>query len=186
MTSYFLQLNTYLRSFIKPPRMSWTSYWIKSVAVTIPIILAMWLFSLRFTIGIDPQQATSIVGTRYFLIDHSDTNLIRGKLYAFRSPNLNPFYSENTRFIKYLVAVPGDHIKVDTNNQIWINGLSTPFMGLPYAQSKLGQDESKFQGEITLKDNQYWFLGDYNRSFDSRYWGSIGNDRIIGRAFKLD
>lgn len=174
-----------IHHFKNPPRMSWSLYSLFSILSLCVLFGAVYLFSLRFTFESDYQSTTSIQGARLLLIDKEDKVLRPGYIYAFHSPDLRPFYAEGTKIAKFYFAGPGDTVKIDDHDQIWLNGKPTAYAGLSYAQTKLGLPESKFRGSITLKENQYWFLGDSPKSFDSRYWGPIGAERIIGRATKV-
>lgn len=86
--------------------------------------------------------------------------------------------------LKYMRGMPGDTVEVRKNDQVFINGEASEH-GLLLAGEKLGQPASKFYGKATLKEDEYWFLGTSPRSFDSRYWGAVTRDQIIGRAYPL-
>ena len=85
---------------------------------------------------------------------------------------------------KELSHMPGDTVEIDKNNQISINK-QLYATGLMWAQEKLGQPDSYFQGKTTLAENQYWFLGASEKSFDSRYWGAVNHEDIIGRVYPI-
>lgn len=170
--------------FRSPPR-GWPHFFVVSSLIIAAMVGSFYLFSLRFSIGVDPQTNTSNIGYRVFLIDHTNRELIRGKHYAFASPDLTPFYVEGTQFVKQLAAFPGDSIRVEISGQIYINGEPTIFKGLHHATAKLGMREEDFCKEGSLKEDQYWMLGDNELSFDSRYWGAISADQILGRAYAI-
>lgn len=174
-----------IHHFKNPPKMGWIAYIARAAATLTLLFFCVYLFTLRYTIESDFQSTTSIQGVHMLLIDKDDKELRPGFIYAFKSPDLRPFYSEGTKIAKFYFAGPGDTVKIDENNQIWLNGVITAYSGLEYAQSKLGLPESKFRGSVKLNENQYWFLGNSPKSFDSRYWGPIGSERIIGRAMKV-
>ena len=41
------------------------------------------------------------------------------------------------------------------------------------------------QETIRLGSNQFWVMGDHRLSFDSRYWGPVYPQQIIGKAYVL-
>ncbi|WP_298637053.1 S26 family signal peptidase [uncultured Umboniibacter sp.] len=167
-------------------KMSKKKFWTLALIVTSIVICAQWAFAQRYSFGVDPQAQTSIIDSRVFVIDHASAQDLRvGNYYAFTTTDLSPFYPEGTTFLKELVAVPGDHILIDSEGAIWVNQQRIAFWGLPLAEEKFGLPSSQFQGETTLGENQYWFLGNYEKSFDSRYWGSVSESQIIGRAYRL-
>ena len=82
-------------------------------------------------------------------------------------------------FIKRVVAGPGDTFEIDNGNPV-VNGEAIdqsdwtirPCPGCDFTQ------------EITIPDDHYFMMGD-NRgsSDDSRYWGPVPRDWMIGEAF---
>lgn len=163
---------------------SWISFTLKSVLVLFLLFLAGVSFASRFMIVGDPQEERCIPGYTVYLIDKNDVELERGKLYMFHSKDLSPIYKEGTNMLKYLRGMPGDLVEVRENNQVFINEKAGEY-GLDLAEEKLGRAASTFHGKSVLGTNQYWFLGTSTRSFDSRYWGSVANESIVGRAYPL-
>lgn len=156
---------------------------VKALAVVTILYMCGSLFFTRFSIEIDPQVVKCIPRYSVYLVDHSDQEVQRGKLFAFTSKGLSPIYEDGTRMLKYLKGLPGDEVEI-SGEQVSINGDYVTY-GLSLAEDKLGLPKSKFQGKKILPVNQYWFLGTSHKSFDSRYWGGVTNDQIIGRAYPL-
>jgi signal peptidase I len=86
----------------------------------------------------------------------------------------------DTTFIKRIVAGPGDRIRIDDGHVIR-NGVRArePFI-LPCG----GGEGCTFRREVTVPRGKYFMMGD-NRgsSDDSRFWGTVPRDWIIGGAF---
>lgn len=83
--------------------------------------------------------------------------------------------------IKYLIGVPGDLARI-SDNKIIINGkefdaprLETTATGHPLPRPE--------QTEFILGDDEYLVYTPAARSFDSRYYGRINSDQIIGKAY---
>ena len=143
------------------------------------------------------------------LVEFSKPN--RGDVIVFRYPNYekNPGYS-GVDFIKRIVAGPGDVISYK-NDQLSINGKSVNIKKIgPYTAVDSGKpmnnyqlvqelldsmphemllnpnEQSKEIPEITIPDGHYFVMGD-NRSHssDSRFWGFVPEDYIIGRAIGI-
>ena len=143
------------------------------------------------------------------LVEFSKPN--RGDVIVFRYPNYekNPGYS-GVDFIKRIVAGPGDVISYK-NDQLTINGISMEIKkigaylgvdsGKPMNNYQLVQEfinsvphelllnpngHSKGLPEITIPDGHFFVMGD-NRahSSDSRFWGFVPEDYIIGRAIGI-
>ena len=81
--------------------------------------------------------------------------------------------------IKRIVGLPGETIEIQ-NGSVLINGSPIPEEYLP-----LGVELPNF-GPVEVPANQYFVMGD-NRdsSKDSRVFGPINRDRIVGQAFAV-
>jgi signal peptidase I len=86
----------------------------------------------------------------------------------------------DTNFIKRVVATPGDTLKIVDGHAI-VNGESIPD---DFIRPCGTAPECDFPKEITIPPDHYFMMGD-NRgaSDDSRFWGPVPKDWIIGKAF---
>lgn len=117
---------------------------------------------------------------QYLIVDEITYRLDepeRGDVIIFRYPR-----DPSKFFIKRIVALPGETIKIEGLNMRIYNDAHPDGLALdePYADS---MGRSVFLTE-TLGDDEYFVLGD-NRdaSSDSRVWGVLKRDLIVGRAF---
>lgn len=102
----------------------------------------------------------------------------RGDIIVFANPR-----NESEEFIKRVVGLPGETIKLE-NSTVYINGkpLSEPYLPLGttvYPGSFLTEGTP-----VKISPSHYFVMGD-NRthSSDSREWGEINREEIVGRAF---
>ncbi|MBL1434319.1 signal peptidase I [Candidatus Wolfebacteria bacterium] len=101
----------------------------------------------------------------------------RGDVITFRYPK-----DPSVFFIKRIVGLPGETVVVDDETvTITTPGVGTIQLVEPYA---------KFDGplfgrqSLTLGVDEYYVLGDNRpRSADSRVWGVLPKENIMGRAF---
>lgn len=132
----------------------------------------------------DTQIVKCIPGYTFYLIDKKDKSLKKDSIYSFESKGLDPFYEDGTQMVKYLRAEPNDLVEITPLGIIKINNTDIGFRGFPHAPV-LNKEISDFVGKGTLKSGEYWFMGTDFRSFDSRYWGTVKYEQIIGRAYPL-
>lgn len=95
--------------------------------------------------------------------------------------------AQQQAFIKRLVGMPGDRFKL-IKGEVWINGkrLDEPYINQypSCADPALAVIGCTFAREFTIPPGMYYFLGDNRaRSDDSRYWGPIPQENLIGKAF---
>ena len=92
-----------------------------------------------------------------------------------------PTHEADENFIKRVVAVPGDTLSIKNGIPI-VNG--EPFTGDWEIRPCRGIGGCDFPKPITIPPDHYFMMGD-NRgaSDDSRYWGPVPRDWIIGEAF---
>lgn len=103
----------------------------------------------------------------------------RGEVIVFQFPN-NP----SQFFIKRIIGLPSEHVTIE-DSQILIRNERYPSgVLLDEAQYLPSVNQTHGSVSVTLGENEYFVLGD-NRSAssDSRTWGALGDDDIIGRAW---
>lgn len=165
----------------KKPRLR--VFLLRALLLSTVIVLVIQTVAGRYRLGID-SQIIRCLPHRYYLIDLQDKQLIPGKLYAFSARGTQPFFIDGTWLVKRLVAGPGDSVAIAADTeQLTVNGRLVA-RGLPIS-SKLGVPAAQFAGKRQLQPGEYWFLGDNSGSFDSRYWGVVKDEQIIGRAKAL-
>lgn len=162
---------------------SWPRFCVKAGVALAIIWAAGAAFADRYRIGIDEQVVKCIPGYSIYLIDKKDRELVRDGVYVFSARGLQPLYEDGTEMVKYLRGLPGDHVEIRSHGNIYINN-EFKGHGLVHAE-KLNKPMEAFVGEAILEPDNYWFMGTSSQSFDSRYWGTVKHDQIIGRAYPL-
>jgi len=129
----------------------------------------------------------------------------RGDVMVFRYPR-----DPSIDYIKRVIGLPGDKI-VYRNKQLFVNGeqarqeakgtyigigSGVPMSGakmhlerLSGADHDILVDENRvtaMAGEFIVPEGQYFVMGDNrDNSNDSRYWGSVPEENLVGKAFMI-
>ncbi len=118
----------------------------------------------------------------YILIDKISYRLSepkRGDVIVFHYPR-NP----KRYFIKRIIGLPGEKVEIK-NSHVKIYNKENPdgiILNEPYIPSS--ENTGATEVTVVLGDNEYFVMGD-NRdaSADSRMWGPLDRDKIVGKAF---
>ncbi|MFT4676336.1 MAG: signal peptidase I [Patiriisocius sp.] len=173
-----------LRSFVAEPFQIPTGSMIPTLLVGDFIVVNKFAYGLRL-----PVLGTKIV----------DVGMPKnGEVMVFIPPH------EDEYFIKRVVGIPGDIIRYE-NKQIFVNGEAQPqkfIAALPPGRPRYQVLEETLGGtthrihrdiyndssstEWIIPEGKYFMMGDNrDQSSDSRYWGLVSEDKIVGKAFAI-
>jgi signal peptidase I len=132
--------------------------------------------------------------------------LERGDIIVFKYP-----YQDHTHYVKRVIGLPGDHLKI-ADQRVFVNGkllnesyvthdptvgydplnYNFPPQGIQLYSSPVipewAREMKKYvQGdEIVVPAGKYFAMGDNrDHSADSRYWGFVDRNAIMGRPFLI-
>ena len=154
------------------------------VALVIVIPIRMWI-AQPFVVSGESMYPTFhdgeylIVDEISYLIGHEN----RGDVAIFRYPGDTKRF-----FIKRIIGLPNEKIVIK-NSKITIINKENPngiVLNEPYINGETfsAGDLVNKDGEYITKDNEYFVMGDNrNRSSDSRFWGMLPKNLMIGRAY---
>lgn len=148
------------------------------IAIIIVVPIRMFI-AQPFIVSGDSMVETFESG-QYLIVDQLSyyfDDPARGDVIVFRYPR-----DPSKFFIKRVIGLPGDTIKIEDSkitifNEEHLDGVT---LDEPYVKSM--QAAPLF--EEILGDREYFVMGDNrDRSSDSRSWGVLQEERIVGRAF---
>lgn len=155
----------------------WEIFKIVIVALLIVIPIRYFLFQPFFVKG--QSMMPNFEDGNYLIIDEISYRFRapqRGEVIVFKYPQ-NP----SQRYIKRITALPGETIKIE-DGKITILNLNGS-QSLNEADYLSSSTFTNGDVELSLGENEYFVLGD-NRSAssDSRRWGTLPEENIIGRV----
>lgn len=153
------------------------------LTISIGVFVLIYLFIAQFLIVSGPSMEPTFIDNDHVIAEKITIKykpITRGELVILRHPTQN-----NKLLIKRVIAIPGDVVVID-NGSLQINNQ-------PITEDYLkenGVTESGIYFDKTqnykVPEGNYLLFGDNrNKSTDSRVWGSIKEDQIIGRIVMI-
>ena len=105
------------------------------------------------------------------------TDLLVSNLKIWNFITQNEVNDQSTVYIKRIVGTPGDQVNIESNGSILVNNIELEI-------KNVNNTNNGDIFDIKLSENEYFLVGDNReKSFDSRMFGPISSDRIIGKAY---
>jgi signal peptidase I len=219
---------------VGPPKSVWREYFESAVVTVVMALFGMTFIVQAVKVPTGSMQNTITIGDHLlvnkFIFAPGETlpflpqrEIRRGDIIVFKYPGnkYDPRRDDRpdnkpitTNYVKRVIGLPGDHIRIDGKNVI-VNGQTLPEHRIDaidhndkapleikndperkpgetynaYWRPDNDEDEYpifQYEGdgkEIVVPAGNYFVMGDNrNNSEDSRWWGFVSRDLVIGRA----
>lgn len=101
----------------------------------------------------------------------------RGEVVVLRAPTI-----EKDFYLKRIIGMPGERVKVENDKIIIYNNENS--QGVVLEEIYLEDKTTPGETTVTLASDEYFVMGDNRRaSFDSRRFGPVKKEAIIGRTW---
>ena len=185
-----------------------------AITVVIAVFVVTFVIQ-AFQIPSESMENTLLIGDYLLVDKiHYAENSIWGKLLPYKSIRrgdivvFRPPPQPQMHFVKRVIGLPGDHVRM-WHKQIFINGkplqenytifrvnsrdpYRDDFPRLDYLDSNVEPawwvdlQSLVHNGELIVPPDRYFVLGDNrDQSLDSRYWGFVPRENIIGRPLVI-
>lgn len=159
----------------------WEIIKITIIAVLIVVPIRYFIFQPFFVRG--QSMEPNFENNDYLIIDEISYRFQepqRGEVIVFKYPN-----NLSQRYIKRIVGLPGETIEIKGGKILIYNDLlGEQYRILDEADYLASVADTPGSIKVSLRQDEYFVLGD-NRyaSYDSRRWGPLSRQYIIGKVF---
>lgn len=143
---------------------------LKSLKELIPYLIILIVVILIRTYLVTPIKVQgrsmypTLTGKEFMILKKYDKEIERFDVVVVKT--------DHDDIIKRVIALPGETVACENGN-IYVNGRKQ--------DDKYGSGVTSDFKKVTLKDNEYFVLGDNREdSLDSRYYGAFSKDKIKG------
>lgn len=163
------------------------------IALLIALIVRT-LFLQAFKIPSSSMEDTLLVGDHIFVnkfLYGYHIPYTRGRVLEFRTPQHRDIVvfvfpeDPSKDFIKRVIGVPGDVVEI-RRKAVYVNGLRLvePYVRFADGTGPEGYVPSRDDmPPVRVPAHKYFVMGDNrDRSYDSRFWGFVDSDALIGKA----
>ncbi len=153
------------------------------IITTVALAIVIYLVVQTFVVQTYQVQQVSMVPTiqpgEHLLVDKLTPRFddySRGDVVVFHAPGSA---ADETPFIKRVIGVGGDRVEL-SDGAVLVNGVAIDedYIARGATEPDCGEDA------WSVPDGELFLMGDHrNQSQDSRCFGTVGVDRVVGRAW---
>lgn len=149
------------------------------IILAILIVLPVRLFIAQpFVVDGESMHPTFTNGD-YLIVDQISYRFsepARGDVIVFRYPE-----HPSTFYIKRIIGLPGETVRIEKGT---VTIISAEGVTSSFAEPYVINDDTTYTRNMMLGEGEYYVMGDNRpKSSDSRIWGALPEENIIGRAF---
>lgn len=153
--------------------------------VVLVAVLSLEAVQSRWKIAYDQSEHACLDPYRFFLVTLGRVVPSAGDIVTFKTRGV-PLFSDGTHFTKKVMATEGAVVRAERDG-VWVDGV-----WLPYTQNAVDRlaeagvsPAAERADTYVVGPGQAFVIGTNPRSYDSRYYGPIEIDQIMGQARPL-
>lgn len=152
---------------------------------TVMYVFVLWIVAVNlggfpYRLGIDGQKVRCLPWSVFIVKTEVPKVIMSGDLVQYRTGKVGHGF-DGLIAVKMVGAIPGDKVEI-RNDSLFINGQARGRLWLIKSlQAKPGQ----FDRSFVVPSGEYVMLGTSRESFDSRYWGTVKQEQLLGTAIPI-
>lgn len=162
----------------------WPLFTLKCLLALALMVFAGHLIGSRYRLGVVAN--IPCLPASLYLYSLTPGELNRGDQVAFKTDSrMSPHFQAGTSFIKLVQCVAGDEVEIDNTCHVRCLGPEGPVYESRLEDDilqKLGRSCRDFSTNYRIPPGRYFVVGTLSHSFDSRYWGLVNRDQVVGKV----
>ncbi|MEW6657365.1 MAG: S26 family signal peptidase [Thermodesulfobacteriota bacterium] len=154
------------------------------LVVTLIIAAEMWIAS-RYHIGL-VANIPCLPARMYLYRFTSSEQFGRGDQMVFKTDSRHfPRFQVGTRFLKTVQCLPGEEVDIDSACHVRCTGPDGPVYDSKLEDGVLqilGRSCTELASRYRIPPDNYFVVGTFPHSYDSRYWGLVKPEQVVGKV----
>lgn len=168
------------------PQKFWLKFRIKALILVAVIIVAELLIGSRYHLALVANIPCLPARMYLYRFTTSEEPFRRGEQVVFKTDSRHfPRFALGTRFLKEVRCLPGEEVDIDSSCHVQCTGQDGPVYQAelePEVVQLLHRSCEDFAVKRRIPPGHYFVVGTYPHSWDSRYWGLVKPEEVIGKV----
>lgn len=164
---------------------SWPLFTIKGLLLVALIVAAELLIGSRYHIAL-VANIPCLPARMYLYRFTSSEEFDRGDQVVFKTDLRHfPRFPVGTRFLKSVQCLPGEEVNIDSACHVRCTGPDGPVYDANLESGVLqilGRSCNESAARYKIPPGNYFVVGTYPHSYDSRYWGLVKPEQVVGKV----
>lgn len=164
---------------------SWPIFTLKGLLLVTLIIAAEILIGSRYHIAL-VANIPCLPARMYLYRLTSSEGFHRGDQVVFKTDMRHfPRFPVDTRFLKDVQCLPGEEVEIDSGCHVHCTGPDGPVYDAELESGVLkllGRSCNDLASRYKIPPDNYFVVGTFPHSYDSRYWGLVKPDQVVGKV----
>jgi signal peptidase I len=150
-----------------------------SFSLILFFIIGIYFLSTRWILGISPSDS---LFTHIFIVDKNNKDVKKGDIVGFHYQGKEIYhFKKGDKFLKYIACEAGELLTMK-DRKYYCNDV---FISEAIKINSYGDNVEMWEYNGVIPKGKFFTFAPYEFSYDSRYWGFVDRDEIIGKAYEV-